>query len=74
MISRLIVRLRSRLVVPAVLLALFGAWGNCSMAAELQKGDQAPDFAALGIDGEPVKLSSYHGKKNVVLVFSRAHW
>lgn len=74
MISRLVVPLRRWFAVPAALLAAFGVWGDCLMAAELQTGDQAPDFAAPGIDGEPVRLSSYLGEKNVVLVFSRAHW
>jgi peroxiredoxin (alkyl hydroperoxide reductase subunit C) len=32
-------------------------------------GDEAPDFALKGPDGELVKLSDYRGKKNVVIVF-----
>lgn len=34
----------------------------------LQAGDIAPDFASLDQDGNPIKLSSYKGKK-VVLYF-----
>lgn len=39
-------------------------------------GKPAPDFVATGIDGNPVKLSARvaTGKKNIVLVFSRASW
>jgi mycoredoxin-dependent peroxiredoxin len=37
------------------------------MAAEV--GDQAPDFELMDQHNTPVKLSSFRGKKNVVLVF-----
>ncbi|KGA17097.1 hypothetical protein GM51_11045, partial [freshwater metagenome] len=32
-------------------------------------GSEAPDFTLPNQFGEPVKLSDYRGKKNVVLVF-----
>jgi len=35
----------------------------------LKVGDQAPDFSLLSDKWEPVKLSDYRGKKNVVLAF-----
>jgi peroxiredoxin (alkyl hydroperoxide reductase subunit C) len=35
----------------------------------LKVGDPAPDFTLTAIDGRPVKLSSYRGKKIVVLSF-----
>jgi mycoredoxin-dependent peroxiredoxin len=37
------------------------------MAVEV--GDQAPDFELKDQHGTPVRLSSFHGAKNVVLVF-----
>ena len=37
-------------------------------------GDMAPDFTLESKDSGPVTLSSYRGKKNVVLVFYRGHW
>ena len=37
------------------------------MAVEI--GDKAPDFELINQHGETVKLSSFHGKKPVVLVF-----
>jgi len=37
------------------------------MAVEV--GDQAPDFELRDQHGTPVKLSSFRGEKNVVLVF-----
>ncbi|HVQ88620.1 MAG TPA: peroxiredoxin [Actinomycetes bacterium] len=37
------------------------------MTAEL--GQEAPDFTLPNHHGEPVTLSSYRGKKNVVLIF-----
>ncbi len=37
-------------------------------------GQVAPDFTLPGIDGRPVRLSDYRGKKNVVLSFIPAAW
>jgi peroxiredoxin len=37
------------------------------MAVEV--GDEAPDFELKDQDNQPVRLSSYRGKKNVLLVF-----
>jgi len=31
----------------------------------------APDFALADVNGRPVRLSDYRGKKHVVLVFNR---
>lgn len=36
---------------------------------ELKIGDQAPDFTLPDQDGKEIKLSSFRGAKNVVLVF-----
>ena len=38
-------------------------------AAELAVGDTAPDFTLPAIDGTEVTLSSFAGRKNVVLAF-----
>lgn len=35
----------------------------------IEVGQQAPDFTLVSQHGEPVSLSSFHGHKNVVLVF-----
>jgi peroxiredoxin len=37
-----------------------------------QVGAQGPDFALPDTDGNIVRLSDYHGKANVVLVFNRS--
>ncbi len=37
-------------------------------------GTEAPDFTLEDQDGKPVTLSSYRGKKSVVLVFYRGYW
>ena len=37
--------------------------------AELKEGNKAPDFTAIDQDGKKVKLSSFKGKKNLVLYF-----
>jgi peroxiredoxin len=62
------------------LLFVLGAAQNFVMpasqvtAAEIQVGQMAPDFKLPGQDGKTHQLSDYKGKKNVVLVLSRAHW
>lgn len=35
----------------------------------IEEGKKAPDFTAIDQDGKKVKLSSFQGKKNVVLYF-----
>jgi thioredoxin-dependent peroxiredoxin len=36
---------------------------------EIKEGNKAPDFTALDQDGKKVKLSSFRGKKNIILYF-----
>ena len=44
-------------------------------SAEATVGKPAPDFTATGIDGKDFKLSDkISSGKNIVLMFSRAHW
>jgi peroxiredoxin len=54
------------------------SFGRTSVAAETQTlkvGDQAPDFELPSHRGdEKVRLSSFRGKKNVVLVFYPLDW
>lgn len=37
--------------------------------ADVQQGDEAPDFELRDSTGQPVRLSDYRGKKAVVLLF-----
>ena len=53
--------------------------GNVGLADEAVKeaaiGKPAPDFSATGIDGKQFTLGEKTASgKNVVLMFSRAHW
>ena len=36
---------------------------------QLKVGDPAPDFTLTDTEGQPLKLSDFRGKKNVVLAF-----
>src|SRR5262245_3516308 len=58
---------------PAVFLSLFLTaltFVTASTAfAEVKAGDAAPDFTLKDQDGKDVKLSSFAGKKNVLLAF-----
>src|SRR3990172_8553646 len=38
-------------------------------AAPLQVGDQAPNFSLVDQNGQPVRLSDFRGKSNVVVAF-----
>lgn len=41
------------------------------MANRVQINTLAPEFELTNYQGRTVKLSEYHGKKNVVLIFNR---
>ena len=41
------------------------------MSNRVEINDPAPDFELNDMQGEPVKLSSFAGKKHVVLIFNR---
>ena len=44
------------------------------MAREVEVGDIAPDFTLKNEEGQEVTLSSFQGKKNVVLAFYPFDW
>ena len=48
-------------------LAIVTGNGGTAEAAELKAGDKAPDFKLPGTDGKTYKLSSFKGKKAVVV-------
>ena len=50
-------------------LALGLAAPVAAQAGSLKIGDRAPDFSLPDQEGRVVKLSDFHGKKNVVLAF-----
>lgn len=40
----------------------------------IKVGQPAPDFTLEDVEGKAVTLSSFQGKKSVVLVFYRGYW
>ena len=55
---------------PAALLLAAAAFASGpASGASLAVGDAAPDFTLPGTDGGQVTLSSFAGRKNVVLAF-----
>jgi len=40
----------------------------------IKVGQPAPAFTLANMDGKPISLSGFRGKKSVVLVFYRGHW
>lgn len=60
-------RTGSKTAVAALALAL--VLPLVSQAASLKVGNKAPNFTLPDQNGQQVKLSSFEGKKNVVLAF-----
>ena len=64
-----------KILAAALVLAAIPALTLLSSATQQEKvakvslkiGDTAPDFTLLSDQWKPVKLSDYHGKKNVLL-------
>ena len=40
----------------------------------IKVGQPAPDFSLEDVNGKPVTLSEFRGKKTMVLVFYRGYW
>ena len=60
------------ILAASILLFSIGAFGQTTPAApstHLKVGDMAPDFTLTDTAGNPVKLSDFRSKKNVVLAF-----
>ena len=56
-------------MVIALATAAFGQANPVAPTAKLKVGDMAPDFTLTDTARNPVKLSDFRGKKNVVLAF-----
>lgn len=55
--------------VPHFRAAARAAQDQAITQTNLKVGDTAPDFTLLSDKWQPVKLSDYRGKKNVILAF-----
>lgn len=65
------------LSVPAAAQSLGAADGRDLPGTDVdrvQVGSAAPDFTLPRFQGEPVRLSQFRGRSNVVLVFYRGYW
>lgn len=64
------------LTLAAVVCLTAGSVATADESPQVAVGKAAPDFTATGIDNKPFKLSEKlsSGDKNIVLLFSRAHW
>jgi peroxiredoxin len=60
-------RIRSEWVLSLILLLATLTVGTVVQAVEV--GDKAPDFTLPSSKGDPISLSQFLGKKNVVLEF-----
>lgn len=58
----------------AMQLANLGFHAGDKARVVLKAGDSAPDFEVTDADNQKRRLSDYRNRKNVILVFSRAHW
>lgn len=54
-----------------IVLVLLAGFFVCSPAFASQLGQPAPNFKAIDWKGKQVELQQFHGKQNVLLVFSR---
>ncbi len=57
------------LLVCALLLAPLPAGAQTIAVTNLKVGEKAPNFTLISDQGNPVTLSSFRGKKTVVLAF-----
>ena len=48
--------------------------GSATELDRIKIGQAAPDFALENVEGKPINLSDFRGKKAVVLVFYRGYW
>lgn len=65
-----------RIALGLCLLVCSAVCADEAKTAKAEIGKPAPNFTATGIDGETFTLKDKlkSGKKNVVLIFSRASW
>ena len=59
----------SALLLAAAVLSATAADQPATPDPKIKVGDTAPDFTLRDQTGKEVKLSDFHGKKNVVLAF-----
>ncbi|MFC5050331.1 redoxin domain-containing protein [Rubritalea spongiae] len=66
--------MRIPLITSASIALVASAFAETKQPNQELVGKQAPTFTLKNQDNQDVSLDQYKGKKNVVLVFSRAPW
>ena len=64
---------RLSLLIPLIAIMNIQSLSGAEEPAAAKVGEKAPDFTLTSAEEKTISLSDYEGK-DVVLVFSRAHW
>ena len=62
-------RVKASLVLVLLALVMAIQASGADLMSKVKVGDQAPDFTLSDQNNQPVKLSDFRGKKNIVLAF-----
>lgn len=67
--GRFKVKIRFRTVLLLIAVFLLSVWSSAH--AEIEIGDEAPDFTLPNTENESITLSDHRGSENVIVIFYR---